>query len=86
MGGQAERVSSAIADGWRPSLRFADAIRLAIAGLTSEAGQKEAAGTLPAKAVEVAVLDRQSETSFGTRRAFRRLNDADITALLAEED
>ena len=48
--------------------------------------QSEADATPPAKAVEVAVLDRQSETARGFRRAFRRLNDADITALLAEED
>jgi proteasome alpha subunit len=85
MGGQAERVSAVIADGWRSSLRFADAVRLAIAGLATGTEQGEAGATLPAKAVEVAVLDRQSETARGFRRAFRRLNDADITALLAEE-
>jgi proteasome alpha subunit len=85
MGGQAERVSASIAGGWRSSLRFAGAVRLAIGALTTDADQ-DAAGTPPAKAVEVAVLDRQSETSRGSRRAFRRLNDADITALLAEED
>ncbi|GAC1450158.1 MAG: proteasome subunit alpha [Pseudarthrobacter sp.] len=85
MGGQAERVSAVIADGWRPSLRFADAVRLAIGGLAGGTEQGEAGATLPAKAVEVAVLDRQSETARGFRRAFRRLNDADITALLAEE-
>jgi len=86
MGGQAERVSASIAGGWRSSLRFAGAVRLAIGALANDADQNEAAGTPPAKAVEVAVLDRQSETSRGSRRAFRRLNDADITALLAEED
>lgn len=86
MGGQAERVSSVIAEGWRSSLGLADAVRLAISGLASGADQGEGGGTLPAKAVEVAVLDRQSESSQGFRRAFRRLNDADITALLAEED
>lgn len=86
MGGQAERVSAVIAEGWRQSLRFGGAVRLATSGLASGAEQAETGGTLPAKAVEVAVLDRQSETSRGFRRAFRRLNDADITALLAEED
>jgi proteasome alpha subunit len=85
MGGQAERVSAVIADGWRSSLRFADAVRLAIGGLATGTEQGESGATLPAKAVEVAVLDRQSETARGFRRAFRRLNDADITALLAEE-
>ena len=44
------------------------------------------ATALPASAVEVAVLDRGSEACRGTRRAFRRLEDADIVALLAEED
>ncbi|MCU1515923.1 MAG: proteasome subunit alpha [Pseudarthrobacter sp.] len=82
MGGQADRVSAAIADGWRASLRFPGAIRLAMGSLVADAG----AGVLPAAAVEVAVLDRLSESSRGSRRAFRRLNDADITALLAEED
>ena len=86
MGGQAERVSAVIAGGWRQSLRFGGAVRLATGGLASGVEQAETGGTLPAKAVEVAVLDRQSETSRGFRRAFRRLNDVDITALLAEED
>jgi len=86
MGGQAERVSSVIAEGWRSSLRFAGAVRLAISSLAGGSEQGELDATLPAKAVEVAVLDRQSETVVGFRRAFRRLNDADITALLAEED
>ncbi|HEX9086644.1 MAG TPA: proteasome subunit alpha [Arthrobacter sp.] len=82
MGGQAEKVSEAVAAGWQGELDFAGAIRLALAGLVAD---KETT-TLPASAVEVAVLDRGSESSRGTRRAFRRLEDADITALLAEEN
>ena len=82
MGGQADKVSEAVAAGWQGQLDFAGAIRLALAGLVSD---KETT-TLAASAVEVAVLDRGSETSRGTRRAFRRLEDADITALLAEEN
>jgi len=82
MGGQADKVSEAVAAGWQGELDFAGAIRLALAGLVAD---KDTA-TLPASAVEVAVLDRGSETSRGTRRAFRRLEDADITALLAEEN
>ncbi|MDQ0821051.1 proteasome alpha subunit [Arthrobacter sp. V4I6] len=82
MGGQADKVSEAVDAGWRGELDFAAAIRLAQAGLVAD---KETA-TLPASAVEVAVLDRGSESSRGTRRAFRRLEDADIVALLAEED
>jgi proteasome alpha subunit len=83
MGGQAEKVSSVIGQGWRSSLSFADAVRLAMAGLVPPAEGEEPAKALPAGALEVAVLDRQSEDSRGSRRAFRRLTDADITALLA---
>lgn len=82
MGGQADKVTEAVEAGWRGELDFAAAIRLAQAGLVAD---KEATA-LPASAVEVAVLDRGSEASRGTRRAFRRLEDADIVALLAEED
>ncbi|MET3922276.1 proteasome subunit alpha [Arthrobacter sp. UYEF20] len=82
MGGQADKVAEAVAAGWQGELDFAAAIRLALAGLVAD---KETT-TLPASAVEVAVLDRGSESSRGTRRAFRRLEDADIVALLAEED
>lgn len=83
MGGQADKVSSVIGQGWRSSLNFADAVRLAITGLVPPGEAEEQAKSLPAGALEVAVLDRQSETTRGSRRAFRRLNDADITALLA---
>ena len=82
MGGQADKVSEAVAAGWQGALDFAGAIRLALGGLVAD---KETT-TLPPSAVEVAVLDRGSESSRGTRRAFRRLEDADITALLAEEN
>jgi len=82
MGGQADKVSEAVAAGWQGELDFAGAIRLALAGLVAD---KEST-TLPASAVEVAVLDRDSESRRGTRRAFRRLEDADVTALLVEEN
>lgn len=81
MGGQADKVSEAVEAGWQRELDFAGAIRLALAGLVAD---KEST-TLPASAVEVAVLDRGSESSRGTRRAFRRLEDADIVALLEED-
>jgi proteasome alpha subunit len=83
MGGQADKVSSVIDQGWRSSLSFAEAVRLAMAGLVPPAEGEEPAKALPAGALEVAVLDRQSEGTRGSRRAFRRLTDADITALLA---
>jgi len=81
MGGQADKVSEAVAAGWQGELDFAGAIRLALAGLVAD---KEIS-TLPVSALEVAVLDRASESGRGTRRAFRRLEDPDIVALLAEE-
>jgi len=74
-------VSEAVAAGWRGELDFGGAVRLALAGLVAD---KET-DALPVSAVEVAVLDRGSESSRGTRRAFRRLDDADVAALLAEE-
>lgn len=82
MGGQADKVSETVEAGWQRELSFAGAIRLAMKGLVTD---KEA-NELPASAVEVAVLDRDSETSRGSRRAFRRLGDAEIVALLAEEN
>jgi proteasome alpha subunit len=82
MGGQADKVAEAVEAGWQGELDFAGAIRLALAGLVAD---KETA-TLPPSAVEVAVLDRRSESDRGTRRAFRRLDAADVVALLAEEN
>jgi proteasome alpha subunit len=81
MGGQADKVSEAVAAGWQGELDFAGAIRLALAGLVADKDTT----TLPVSALEVAVLDRGSESGRGTRRAFRRLEDPDIVALLAEE-
>jgi proteasome alpha subunit len=54
-----------------------------MAGLAPHSEPEEQPKALPAGALEVAVLDRHSEDTRGSRRAFRRLNDADITALLA---
>lgn len=81
MGGQADKVSRAIEGGWQRDLSFAAAIRLAIRGLVTD----NEAADLPAKALEVAVLYRSSESNRGTRRAFRRLSDQDVVELLAEE-
>ena len=80
-----DRVASAIDQGWQASLGFPDAVRLALNGLAPAPAPEaeETAKPVPARAIEVAVLDRHSEEVRGARRAFRRLNDADITALLA---
>lgn len=94
MGGQAERVSTGVETGWRTSLSFADAVRLAAGALappadpatpTAEAGTTTAVQGPPlqAPALEVAVLDRDPNTTRGSRRAFRRLDNRDITALLS---
>ncbi|MFP5312341.1 MAG: proteasome subunit alpha, partial [Actinomycetes bacterium] len=83
MGGQADKVSSAMESGWQASMGFADAVRLALKGLTPVPEGDQPAAPLPPSALEVAVLDRLSDSARGTRRAFRRLNAADITALLA---
>jgi proteasome alpha subunit len=80
MGGQAEQVSAAVEAGWQRELDLAGAVRLAMRGLVTDRD----ASALPPSAVEVAVLHRESETALGTRRAFRRLGDAEIAELLAE--
>jgi proteasome alpha subunit len=80
MGGQAEQVSAAVEAGWQRELDLAGAVRLAMRGLVTD----KDSSALPPSAVEVAVLHRESETALGTRRAFRRLGDAEIAELLAE--
>ena len=80
MGGQAEQVSAAVEAGWQRELELAGSVRLAMRGLVTD----KDASALPPSAVEVAVLHRVSETALGTRRAFRRLGDAEIAELLAE--
>ncbi|MFF1383312.1 proteasome subunit alpha [Arthrobacter sp. NPDC058288] len=82
MGGQADKVAETVEGGWQQELNFAGAIRLAMKGLVTD---KEA-GELPASALEVAVLDRASESTRGSRRAFRRLGDDEIAALLSKEN
>jgi proteasome alpha subunit len=81
MGGQADRVSEAVAAGWAAELGLGGALRLS---LTALAADKETDMLAPT-AVEAAVLDRDSESSRGSRRAFRRLGAEEITQLLAEE-
>ncbi|MFE4544039.1 proteasome subunit alpha [Arthrobacter sp. NPDC056727] len=81
MGGQADKVSGAIENGWQRDLSFAAAIRLAARALATDNESPD----VPAKALEVALLDRSSESHRGTRRAFRRLSNQDVVELLAEE-
>lgn len=78
MGGQADTVSATISEGWQPTLGFPEAIKLAVQGLVPTFHSEPQA--LPV--VEVAVLHRNSESTRGTRRAFRRLPAADLEPLL----
>jgi proteasome alpha subunit len=78
MGGQAEQLSDALADGWRAGMTLAEVLILMRRVLatplgSSEAGERE----IPAAHLEVAVLDRSRP-----RRAFRRLSGALLDDLL----
>ncbi|MDQ4501026.1 proteasome subunit alpha [Sinomonas sp. ASV322] len=75
MGGAAERVAEAVIGGWSAEASFAEAIQLAAKALRDER-------TDPTLSLEVAVLDRKSETGRGLRRAFRRISQDELTELL----
>ncbi|GAA2866343.1 proteasome subunit alpha [Paenarthrobacter ilicis] len=81
MGGLAEQITEIIDGAWERELTFAGAIRLALQALAKDPEQ----GPLQATAVEAAVLYRNSESSLGSRRAFRRLLPEDTARLLTEE-
>ncbi|WP_285724769.1 proteasome subunit alpha [Psychromicrobium xiongbiense] len=80
MGGQVESVRQAVSQGWAAGLSLDDAVRLAVHALPAGG---EATVDLPAAKLEVALLDRDSEARRGAIRAFRRLNDGEVEALLA---
>jgi len=75
MGGSAERINQALAEGWQDSMSLAAALRLAVAAL-SEFGDEEPR-SLTASQLEVAVLDRSRP-----RRAFVRIDTPRLTSLL----
>lgn len=80
IGGAADALASTLADGWRPDLSLAEALRLARRVLSTD----PAGGTpreLSADALEVAVLERSRP-----RRTFRRVEGEVLERLLAEED
>jgi len=72
LGGQAEEITAALADAYRPGLPLRDAARL---GATVLGGDD---GPLPSDQLEVAVLDRSRP-----RRCFRRIRAEELTELLA---
>lgn len=75
MGGAAERVAEAVIDGWSAEASFAEAIQLAAKALREDR-------TETPLSLEVAVLDRNSETERGVRRAFRRIAGEELEQLL----
>ncbi|HEV7167112.1 MAG TPA: proteasome subunit alpha [Micrococcaceae bacterium] len=82
MGGQADAVQDAVAARWEAGAGFADAIRLAVSALAAD---RDPDPGLTSQNLEVAVLDRDSETNRGTVRAFRRFPAAGVEALLGGE-
>jgi len=76
MGGQAESISSALAQEWHPGMSLGDSLKLAVR-LLSQFGAEEAR-TLQPSELEVAVLDRTRP-----RRTFARINGGRLDALLA---
>ena len=72
LGGDADTIAQRLRDSWRPEVTLAEALGIAATAL---AGPER---TLGADDLEVALLSRDHE-----RRSFRRLDDAEVTSLLA---
>jgi proteasome alpha subunit len=83
MGGQADVISTALKESFRPEMDTAQAVAAAVAALSSVSTNVNGAGTrtLGVGQLEVAVLDRSRP-----RRAFRRITGAALTALLTSPD
>ena len=71
LGGEAERISGALATSYQPALDLAGALGVAVGALAGPDRQ------IPVGELEVAVLDRS-----GARRCFRRLSGAQVEALV----
>lgn len=91
MGGQAEQVREVLDGRWNALAGYSEAIQLAVEALSADrkpaeesASSSPAAHMLAAGLLEVAVLDREPLTERGTRRAFRRLTDAQVEDLVAK--
>jgi proteasome alpha subunit len=74
LGGDADAIAQRTQDGWTDGIDLSAALKLAVSAL---AGPER---TLSADDLEVAVLERSN-----TRRCFRRLDDAQVAALLAQD-
>jgi len=77
MGGQAERLGSLVADGWRAGMTLPEVLALAVRTLGSSPDEGGEQRAIPAAQLEVAVLDRTRP-----RRTFRRLAGALLEDLL----
>lgn len=74
LGGEVERITSSLAATFREAMSLTDALRVAVKAL---AGPDR---VVPVGELEVAVLDRSAP-----RRCFRRLTDAQVEELVAEQ-
>ena len=79
MGGQSDTISGAVKTRFRPDQTLAEALKLAVDGLSSVGGENGQPRKLAANQLEVAVLDR---TRSG--RTFRRLTGLALTAILED--
>lgn len=81
MGGSADTISTALEDQYSEGLSLADAMAVAVEGLTNDAasGSSDEARQLTPTSLEVAILDRTRTQS----RKFKRLSGERITELLA---
>ena len=75
LGGEAEAISARLSVAYSPDMDLATALRVAVAALAGDERRLDGVD------LEVAVLERTAE-----RRAFRRLDRADLPALLSDGD
>ncbi|HEX2902917.1 MAG TPA: proteasome subunit alpha [Jatrophihabitans sp.] len=81
MGGQAEAVTAAVREVYRPGLSLPEAMAIAVRALGSVGGDGGASRTLTADTLEVAVLDRNRG-----KRKFRRISGPALGSLLPGGD
>lgn len=78
MGGSADQIAQAIGERYHADLSLAEAIKMAVAGLSADGEQQQR--NLGTESLEVAVLDRTRAQP----RKFRRLSGARLAALLEQ--
>lgn len=77
LGGAVDSVRERFADGWVSGISLAAVVNLAVRALRDVSEP-----AVPVQALEAAVLERDSASSRGTRRAFRRLREEELASLL----